>query len=37
MGLTDRRIRQMVTEGKLINHGTPRKIRVSLAQVSDFR
>lgn len=37
MHLTDRRIRQLVAEGKLTNRGTPRKIRVSLAQLRDFR
>ena len=37
LGVTDRRIRQLVTAGKLTNHGTTRRILLNLEEVRDFR
>ena len=37
LGVTDRRIRQLVAAGKLTNHGTTRRILVKLEDVRDFR
>lgn len=37
LGVTARRIRQMVAEGKLTRYGTPRRILVDLQELQDFR
>ena len=37
LGVTARRIRQLVAEGKLTNHGTARRILVDIAELQDFR
>lgn len=37
LGVTARRVQQLVKEGKLANQGTPRRIRVSLDEVEAFR
>jgi hypothetical protein len=36
LGLTDRRVRQLVNEGALTNLGTSRKIRLDVEQVADL-
>jgi hypothetical protein len=37
LGVTARRVRQLVAEGKLTNHGTARRILVDIAELQDFR
>lgn len=37
LGVTPRRIRQMVAEGKLTRHGTTRRLKVDLQELRDFR
>jgi hypothetical protein len=37
LGVTARRIRQLVSEGKLTNNGTARRILIPLAEVLNFR
>ena len=37
LGVTSRRIRQLVAEGKLTNHGTARRILVDIAELQNFR
>lgn len=34
LNVTPRRVRQLITEGKLTNHGEPRRIRLDLDQVT---
>lgn len=36
LGLTPRRIRQLVAAGRLKNYGTTRRILVSLDELTDF-
>ena len=37
LGVSARRIRQLVEQGKLTNYGTTRRILVNLAEVKDYR
>jgi hypothetical protein len=36
LGVTPRRIQQLVQDGTLTNRGEPRRIRLSVDEVSDF-
>ena len=36
LGVTPRRIQQLVQTGALTNHGTPRRIQLEVDKVSDF-
>lgn len=37
LGCTRRRVQQLVADGTLTNHGTPRKVRLDLAEVSTHK
>lgn len=37
LGVSERTIRRLITAGKLINHGTPKRILVSLEAVASVR
>jgi excisionase family DNA binding protein len=37
LGVSARRIRQLVQEGRLTNHGTTRRVLISLDELLNFR